>query len=106
MREVRQRNGRQLLLERADIAVRALGTRDAALIRDGTQVVIPRVDGRGAGGHGAEVGNDGRLAVIVVNVAAQNGDVSRWVALVAAALRPGKTALDCHPRFELESGGR
>ncbi len=58
----------------------------------------------GITGHGSEVGNDRRLAVVIVNVAAQDGDVGRGVSLVARRLRPGESAVKRHSVYELESG--
>ncbi|WP_041331131.1 hypothetical protein [Roseiflexus castenholzii] len=43
--------------------------------------------------------------VVLVNVAAENGGVGLPVALVAAGLRAGKAAVNCHNVLEGEGGG-
>ena len=58
----------------------------------------------GIASHGCEVGNDWRLAVVIVDIPTQDGDVGCWVALVASCFCPGETAVNGDPALELECG--
>jgi hypothetical protein len=56
----------------------------------------------GISGYGGEVGNDWCLTIIIINVAAQDGEISGGIALTALRLCPSKASIERDTALELE----